>query len=538
MASSCSRTQHAQATVLADKPRCIEQLVRVAAAWCIVAACLGIAALTMPGVAGAHRGDGVFTIAEAGWLHGGGDVARLPDGSIVVGKWLLAPDGRRSPIPGFRRAFGLAATADGGLLAMGDDAIQRWTPGLGVTTVAGTGKKGFAGDGGPASGALLNFELRGVGGPPSGIVTRPDGGFVFTDTGNRRIRAVDSAGIISTIAGASAGTLTDPVALSATPDSGYLVVESYGRVKRVAAGGTIKTVARITSTDVASDVVVSADGTAFIAESPSGHLWRLEPGSQTPRPYLRPPRPTDTFDFAARAPFGTFVGLDAYGGMLAVGPTSPVITSDGYVRNRGALRYVADGPTPWTMAALRSTRTSRHAVTAVIEATQPGMATLEIARGKLIVARVRQPVPAGHSTMRAVGPVRKRWYDVRLRLEGPGGATARDDVPVHGARALTARLVRRLLGQRQGIDDETRYTLGSDCRRFGKRRVDCEIDDAHGSKVGIASVKLARSGVVLRRHYRWGQHGFRRHPRYLASDGVQPLSRRYRGLWGEPEFTY
>src|SRR5688572_972933 len=62
-----------------------------------------------------------------------------------------------------------------------------------TTTVAGTGTKGFAGDEGPAGAALLN--------DPTGVCGGPDGSIYICDTLNHRIRKVTPDGKIVTIAG-------------------------------------------------------------------------------------------------------------------------------------------------------------------------------------------------------------------------------------------------------------------------------------------------------------------------------------------------
>jgi sugar lactone lactonase YvrE len=63
-----------------------------------------------------------------------------------------------------------------------------------VTTVAGNGQPSYSGDGGPATAAGLK--------EPEGVALDPAGGLVIADGGNYRIRRVDpNTGIISTIAG-------------------------------------------------------------------------------------------------------------------------------------------------------------------------------------------------------------------------------------------------------------------------------------------------------------------------------------------------
>jgi DNA-binding beta-propeller fold protein YncE len=62
-----------------------------------------------------------------------------------------------------------------------------------ISTVAGTGEKGYAGDGGPATQALLNN--------PFDLAFDPAGNLCFSDTYNHCIRRIDGSGVISTIAG-------------------------------------------------------------------------------------------------------------------------------------------------------------------------------------------------------------------------------------------------------------------------------------------------------------------------------------------------
>ena len=62
-----------------------------------------------------------------------------------------------------------------------------------ITTVAGNGTAGFAGDGGPATAANLKF--------PAGIVFDTSGNLYIGDTANSRVRKIDTSGNISTFAG-------------------------------------------------------------------------------------------------------------------------------------------------------------------------------------------------------------------------------------------------------------------------------------------------------------------------------------------------
>jgi uncharacterized protein (TIGR03437 family) len=62
-----------------------------------------------------------------------------------------------------------------------------------ITTFAGTGAAGFAGDGGPAAQAVLNYV--------TGVCTDAAGNVYINDLTNVRVRKVDTSGIITTVAG-------------------------------------------------------------------------------------------------------------------------------------------------------------------------------------------------------------------------------------------------------------------------------------------------------------------------------------------------
>ena len=67
-----------------------------------------------------------------------------------------------------------------------------------ITTVAGTGERGYSGDGGPAAGARLAF--------PHDVADDGSGNLYIADTWNHRIRRVGPTGTITTVAGIGAGS--------------------------------------------------------------------------------------------------------------------------------------------------------------------------------------------------------------------------------------------------------------------------------------------------------------------------------------------
>ncbi len=88
-----------------------------------------------------------------------------------------------------------------------------------ISTVAGTGKKGFSGDGGPAVKAALN--------EPHSMQFHPRGDLYICDIGNHRIRRVDmNTGVITTFAGTGEQALTpDGAKIQGTPLNGPRAID-------------------------------------------------------------------------------------------------------------------------------------------------------------------------------------------------------------------------------------------------------------------------------------------------------------------------
>ncbi len=118
-----------------------------------------------------------------------------------------------------------------------------------VTVIAGTGRAGWSGDGGPAVQAQIN--------DPYGIVRGPDGALWFCEHAGHRIRRIDREGVITTIAGtgtagysgdggpAAAATFHLPHELRFGPDGHLYIVDTGNQVIRRIdlATGLITTVA-------------------------------------------------------------------------------------------------------------------------------------------------------------------------------------------------------------------------------------------------------------------------------------------------------
>ncbi len=204
----------------------------------------------------------------------------------------------------FNLPFGLALDSAGNLYIAdsGNDRIRVVALNGNVTTIAGDGnyhtpaQGAFSGDGGPATGAALNS--------PYGICLDSAGNLYIADSGNNRIRKIDTHGIITTVAGTgTAGVggdggpavkaqLNRPFDVK-VDSAGDLFIADYNnsRIRMVSPSGTIQTIAGGTGTGYTGDgfiatnaqlnyptgLALDTNGTIYIADSGNNVIRLLTP---------------------------------------------------------------------------------------------------------------------------------------------------------------------------------------------------------------------------------------------------------------------
>jgi DNA-binding beta-propeller fold protein YncE len=188
--------------------------------------------------------DGRIYVADAGDSN---RVRRIdPDGLVVTlaggaGERLL--DGPRG-MAAFHTPSGLAFAADGTLFVAdtGNHAIRRVTPDGAVTTLAGTGARGYR------DGDAVDAAFDG----PMGVAVAPDGAVYVADTYNDRIRRIGPDGRVTTVAGsgvpgffdgaASSAQFDTPAGIAVAPDGALLVADTgNGVVRRISGEGDVTT---------------------------------------------------------------------------------------------------------------------------------------------------------------------------------------------------------------------------------------------------------------------------------------------------------
>jgi sugar lactone lactonase YvrE len=165
-----------------------------------------------------------------------------------------------------------------------------------ISTIAGNGIAGYGGDGGPATAAEING--------PAGIAIDGKGDIYIADFGNHRIRMVNGSGIMTTVAGngtagytgdggsAASAELNYPSALDVDA-SGNLFIADYQnyRVRKVNSAGLITTIAGTGTAGFSGDggsaltalidtptgIAIDSSGNVYIADWNNNRIRMVNP---------------------------------------------------------------------------------------------------------------------------------------------------------------------------------------------------------------------------------------------------------------------
>jgi hypothetical protein len=236
----------------------------------------------------------------------------------------------------------LALSANGGLFVADDarDQILARQPDGRFTVVAGTGKAGFSGDGGPATMARLDG--------PQGMAVAPNGTLYFADAGNNRIRAILPNGTITTVAGngsAATGPAGTPVVTGSADTTGlgetYAVALGPDGTLYIAAGDAVL---QLTAGGTLTDLFDPENDAGFAPAEPQNA--QCEPAAVAVDGagdlYIAC---SDPYVLVERAPDGELTPLGAdrphdTDAALIAGPGGSVLAVEGF----GVTRYSAAGP--------------------------------------------------------------------------------------------------------------------------------------------------------------------------------------------------
>ena len=180
-------------------------------------------------------------------------IRRIEQSGVIAtiagtGRWGDEGDGGpavEAPVSGLE---GVAVDSGGTVYGAADDKIRRIDPSGIITTFAGTGDRGSDGDGGPAANARLA--------DPHGIAVDMVGNVFVAEKLGHRVRRIDGSGIITTFAGtgdrgsggdggpAIEAQFAEPHGIAADTAGNIYVAEARGgRLRRIDASGVITTYA-------------------------------------------------------------------------------------------------------------------------------------------------------------------------------------------------------------------------------------------------------------------------------------------------------
>jgi trimeric autotransporter adhesin len=241
------------------------------------------------------------------WVAGAGTAGDSGDDGKAVSAQLDSPDG-------------LAIDTAGNLFIADtwNNRIRKVTPDGVIKTVAGSGYRGYSGDGNQATLGLLNYQRSKAGMPmdrdslfsivsalyhPKGVAVDSAGNIYIADSLNSRIRIVGTDGVIATIAGngyhgygpdgrsATSAQIGQPYSIFIDSAGNLFIATGNHRICKVTPAGVITTVAgngtkgysgdggpaTLAQLNDAHDVAVDSAGNLYIADTDNNRIRKITP---------------------------------------------------------------------------------------------------------------------------------------------------------------------------------------------------------------------------------------------------------------------
>jgi uncharacterized protein (TIGR03437 family) len=195
----------------------------------------------------------------------------------------FAGDGSAAGSAQLNAPFGVAVDAAGNLYIaeFGNNRVRKVSTNGNINTLAGNGVAGFSGDGGQATGAMING--------PQGVAVDGAGNVYIADTANNRVRKVAANGVITTVAGnGDAGFSGDsnpavnaqvgnPVAVAVDSVGNMYIADGSARVRKLFLSGIITTIAGAGPRGYTGDGGIAAsarlNGPSALAVNAAGNIW-------------------------------------------------------------------------------------------------------------------------------------------------------------------------------------------------------------------------------------------------------------------------